>query len=106
MARISLTTAACAPLQHVIGQSLFRGGASKWSIPVSLFFSRHIVLQGLHICVGRPNIAPVPWTKTQWHFSIGFCIITENKLCGKQKFMIMIEHHFYIFLMQWPEVKT
>ena len=28
----------------------------------------------------------VPSTKSQWVFPIGFCIIAENKLCGKQKF--------------------
>lgn len=35
------------------------------------------------------SIALVPSTKGQWHFLIGFWIIAENKIFGKQKFRIL-----------------
>lgn len=35
------------------------------------------------------DVGLVPSTKSTWHFSLGFQIIAENKLCAQQKFMIL-----------------
>ncbi len=48
------------------------------------------VLQGWRIFVGQHgSIAIAPSTKSLWDFSTGLWIIAENKLCGKQKLMIL-----------------
>ena len=50
----------------------------------------YMVLQGWFCRWTRKLASPwVPSTKCQWDFSIRFGIIAENKLCGKQMFMIL-----------------